>query len=279
MPINLDTVNAVFGKSLSTPDDVAAELAARAIVRHPIVNAEDHLYATIGPELTNLFFRPYTKKMWDMELSQTSASIVQRLKIRNDTDSRYFPDDVFQGLPKRGYTAMFGEMLKHRNINVTVNCAYEAGMEKSYDGCFNSMPIDEHFDFMLGELPYRSIKFHLIESPRDGSALHTTLNYTDDGPFTRETLWHNIAGLDVSPSNSTIATVEEPCDYKANCMERYYPVQTSDNRHGATYKKYKNLSEKLGRMQFIGRCGTYQYLDMHQVVNQALVSSQKWLES
>ncbi len=279
MPVNLDTVNAVFGKSLETPEDVLAELAARAIPRDPVSNAEDHLYATIGSELTNLFFRPYTKKMWGMELCQTAVSVVKRLRIRHDRDDRYFSDDIFQALPSEGYSAMFDRMLDHENIDIRLEYGYRSGMENSYDFCFNSMPIDEYFNFEFGELPYRSVKFHLIDRSRDSAESHTTLNYTDDEPFTRETLWHNISTLDVKPSSSVIATVEEPCDYKQNDMERYYPVKTADNRYEIILERYKSLSDAHKNMTFIGRCGTYQYLDMHQVVNQALTTSRKWLEA
>ena len=279
MPVNLDTVNAVFGTGLETPEEVAAALAARAIVRDPIVSAEDHLYAAIGPELTDLFFRPYTKKMWEMDLSQMAAAVVQRLQIRTDRETRYFPGDTFQAMPKDGYTRLFDRVLDHHGIRVRLGTAFERGMERDYDVCFNSMPIDEYFDFAFGELPYRSIRFHVEEHAFAQALPHATLNYTDAGPFTRETWWHNIAGHDVRSGPSVVRTIEEPCDYKANGLERYYPVKTSDGRYDAIYAKYKARAEGDGRMRFIGRCGTYQYLDMHQVINQSLAGVRKWLEA
>ena len=128
MPVNLDTVNAVFGTALETPEQVAAALAARAVPREAIVSAEDHLYATIGRELTDLFFRPYTKKMWAMDLSETAAAVVQRLQIRTDRDDRYFPNDSFQAMPAQGYTRLFERMLDHPGIEVRLQTAFERGM-------------------------------------------------------------------------------------------------------------------------------------------------------
>ena len=279
MPVNLDTVNAVFGTALETPAEVAAALAARAVRRDPIESAEDHLYATIGPELTDLFFRPYTKKMWAMDLSETAAAVVQRLQIRTDRDDRYFPGDTFQAMPAEGYTRLFERLLDHPRIHVRLCTAFTRGMEAGYGACFNSMPIDAYYDFAFGELPYRSIRFHLTESPRQAALPYATLNYTDAGPFTRETWWHNIAGHDVGNGPRVLRTVEEPCDYKDNGFERYYPVKTSDGRHDAIYKRYKARAAEEGTMHFIGRCGTYQYLDMHQVINQSLTNVHKWLET
>ena len=279
MPVNLDTVNAVFGTALETPAEVAAALAARAVPREAIVSAEDHLYSTIGRELTDLFFRPYTKKMWAMDLSETAAAVVQRLQIRTDRDDRYFPNDAFQAMPADGYTRLFERMLDHPRIDVRLSTGFERGMERDYDACFNSMPIDEYFGFVLGELPYRSIRFHLDECPRETALPYATLNYTDAGPTTRETWWHMIAGHDVRPGETVLKTVEEPCDYKANGLERYYPVKTSDGAYDEIYKRYKALAARDHSMQFIGRCGTYQYLDMHQVINQSLANVHKWLEA
>ena len=279
MPVNLDTVNAVFGTHIETPEEMARALAARAVPRHPILSAEDHLYANIGPELTDLFFRPYTKKMWAMDLSETAAAVVQRLQIRTDREDRYFPNEAFQAMPAEGYTRLFERVLDHSRIHVSLDTAFTRGMAQDYRACFNSMPIDEYFGCVFGELPYRSIRFHLSAHARKDALPYATLNYTDAGPTTRETWWHNIAGHDVREGKRVIRTIEEPCDYKDNGCERYYPMKTTDGRYDAIYKDYKALAAEDERMQFIGRCGTYQYLDMHQVINQSLTNVHKWLET
>ena len=276
-PVNLDTVNAVFNTNLINPDEVTAFLAPRVIKKDPIVSAEDHLYSHIGPELTDLFFRPYTKKMWNMDLSEVNADVVRRLQIRTDKESRYFPNDTFQAMPKDGYTAIFERIFDHPRINVEVNRPFSKEMLGSYDVCFNSMPIDEYYDFEFGELPYRSIRFHLNERAAKEAEQHPVINYTDHSPFTRETWWHLIAGHHVRVSAIVLQTIEEPCDYRDNELERYYPVKTSDGRYDSLYRRYAELTAKSDRVYFIGRCGTYQYLDMHQVINQCLVHVHKWL--
>jgi UDP-galactopyranose mutase len=265
-------------QNLQTSEEVATLLKSRAIVREPIASAEDHLFSYIGPELTNLFFRPYTKKMWDMDLSEVDAAVVRRLQIRTDRERRYFPGDTFQAMPAEGYTCLFERVLDHDNIHVRLGESFSPEVADRYDACFNSMPIDEYYGYDLGELPYRSIRFHLTEQPAAGASVHAVVNYTHDGPFTRETWWHNIAGHQPHPGNTVLRTVEEPCDYKDNNRERYYPVKTSDGRYDKLYQQYAERSSRNRHMNFIGRCGTYQYLDMHQVINQSLAGVTKWLE-
>ena len=280
LPVNLDTVNAVFGTDLTSPDQVAALLASKSVPREPVVSAEDHLYSHIGPELTNLFFRPYTLKMWAMDLTETDAAVVRRLQIRTDRDNRYFPGDTFQAMPADGFTRVFERILDHDRIGVRLGETFDAATTASrYDACFNSMPIDEYYGCDLGELPYRSIRFHLDEVAAKDAMPHAVVNYTDDGPTTRETWWHMIAGHDVSSGATKLRTIEEPCDYRDNGMERYYPVKTRDGRYDALYRRYSERAAGDTHMFFIGRCGTYQYLDMHQVINQSLLNVGRWLRA
>jgi UDP-galactopyranose mutase len=279
MPVNLDTVNHVFGTSLETAEEVRALLASKAVLREPVVSAEDHLLSNIGPELTDLFFRPYTLKMWGMDLQETDAAVVRRLQIRTDRDKRYFPNDSFQAMPADGYTRVFERILDHDRINVRLGHGFSKALAANYDVCFNSMPIDEYFDFALGELPYRSIRFHMTEVETKDAQQHAVINYTDTGPFTRETWWHNIVGHHQADTGRVIRTVEEPCDYRDNQLERYYPIKTSDNRYDTLYRRYAEMADASQHMNFIGRCGTYQYLDMHQVINQSLTNVQKWVEN
>lgn len=278
LPVNLDTVNGVFGLSLETEAEVRDQLEKVSIKKQTIDNAEDWLYANIGPELTNLFFRPYTKKMWQLDLTETDAKVVQRIKIRTDRNDLYFPEDAFQAMPTAGYTALFANILDHDFIDVRLSTEFESRMLADYDYCFNSMPIDEYFGCSHGELPYRSIRFQLTQELAQTAERHTTINYTDSGPYTRETWWHNIPAHRVFDTPLVLKTVEEPCDYKDNNFERYYPVKTSDGRYDRLYNLYFEDSKKVVGMQFIGRCGTYQYLDMHQVINQSLTNCHKWLE-
>ncbi len=279
LPVNRQTVNQVFDKAL--PDEAAVKAFLRSVAE-PIEtphNAAEYLRSQIGGVLTDLFFRPYTKKMWAMDLEEMSASVVQRIPIRFDDDDRYFPNDRFQLLPVRGYTAIFDAIFDHPNIKVSSKTSYERGMESGYAHCFNSMPIDEFFGFQLGELPYRSIRFHPRDQPTESPPAWAVTNYTDAGPFTRETYWHALPAHHVTPGAQVTVTVEEPCDYRDNYFERYYPVKTADNRFVVLYEQYKALSTDTPKMSFIGRCGTYQYLDMHQVINQSMAEAKRFLDS
>lgn len=277
MPVNLDTINAVFGLSLQGAGELDRFLAEISLRRDPIASAEDHLLSVVGPELTDLFFRPYTRKAWGMDLSELDASVIRRLQIRSDREDRYFPGDTFQAMPRDGYTAMFERIFDHPRISVETCRAFDPAMLEDCDHCFNSMPIDEYFGYVFGELPYRSIRFHLSVESADSDPGHVTINHTGDGAFTRETWWSRIPGHHPAPGPWVLRTLEEPCDYRENGMERYYPVKTHDGRYDAIYGRYQDLAGSMEGMTFIGRCGTYQYLDMHQVVNQSLAGVNKWL--
>jgi UDP-galactopyranose mutase len=279
LPINRRTINEVFGLRLDRPDAVRVFLQTQAEPRAVIRSAADHLVSQIGVTLTNLFFRPYTRKMWGLELEELDAAVVKRIPLRYDDEVRYFPDDTYQLLPRDGYTETFNVILDHPRIVVLLGTRFDPAMLAGYAHCFNSMPIDEFFQFDEGALPYRSIRFHHVEVPASYERGHTAVvNFTDDGPLTRETDWSRLPGHAAPASRRRTVTREEPCDYRDNDFERYYPIKTSDGRQEATYRSYKKRAEALGKMTFIGRCGTYQYLDMHQVINQSLVGAQAWLD-
>jgi UDP-galactopyranose mutase len=184
-------------------------------------------------------------------------------------------------LPRDGYTGLVGEILDHGNIEVMLRVGFDKDMLRNYDYCFNSMPIDEYFDFVFGPLPYRSIRFHHREEKRDPAAAGNTpvVNFSDASIYTRETDWSLLPGHLIRRGGSKTLTVEEPCDYADNGMERYYPVKTHDGRYQRVYDRYKKLADGEVNLTFIGRCGTYQYLDMHQVINQSLKGARAWAAS
>lgn len=278
LPVNRRTIETVFDTRLADADAVRAFLARQAIPNEAPANAAEYLNAQIGRTLTDLFFRPYTKKMWGYDLEEMAAAVVQRIPIRMDDEDRYFPNDRFQILPEKGYTHVFARILDHSGIRVSLGVGFDKAMLADYHHCFNSMPIDEYFEEALGPLPYRSIRFHHDEraiDDRRGTA--PTINFTDTGPITRETDWERLPLHRIEDRGRKTVTREEPCDYRDNGLERYYPVKTSDGRYDAVYRQYKALAEKDGRVTFIGRCGTYQYLDMHQVINQSLVSAHEFV--
>lgn len=216
-------------------------------------------------DIIDTFYRPYTRKMWGKPLEEVAPSIINRVPGRTDDEDRYFPTDTYQFMPKDGYKKLFDNMLNHDNINVRLLTRFDKSSEKSYDHVFNSMSIDEYYDYVHGTLDYRSIIFETMNISVPRVYPVTTVNFTHDGDATRVTEWKNIPGHGSNPYNTTI-TVEFPCNFTENSFERYYPM--SDEINKERYKKYASI--KNDRVTFIGRCGKYVYIDMDQAVNSAL---------
>lgn len=278
LPINRKTLAMVLGRPV--PDAAAATALLRSLAEDipDPKNAREYLLSRIGRELTELFFARYTRKMWGMELDEMDASVVRRIPLRFDDEDRYFPNDEFQALPTAGYTRLAETILDHPAISVSLGVSFRRTMLAGYGFAFLSCPIDEYFDFRLGALPYRSIRFHHQPLARSAvTATTATVNYTDEGPYTRTTYWHLLPAHDRTGTGAVTGTTEEPCDYRDNHYERYYPVKTADGRYQERYFRYAELAAREPNLLFIGRCGTYQYLDMHQVINQTLTTVEKWL--
>ncbi|CAO4153236.1 UDP-galactopyranose mutase [Methylorubrum extorquens] len=279
LPINLETLNTVFGVVLSDGAEAKAFLAGIARQIDNPANAAEYLSSRIGEKLTDLFFRPYTKKMWSFDLEDMSAAVVKRIPLHYDRSDTYFNTDELQMLPKEGYTKVFENIFDHDNITVQLKTKFRREQLHNFVHCFNAMPIDEYYDFRFGELPYRSIRFHHRTESFSVTPDWSVTNFTDDGPFTRETTWHALPNHLCENTGRITITTEEPCDYRDNHLERYYPVKTSDDRYGKVYQNYKELSEAdAASITFIGRCGTYQYLDMDQVINQSLTRVEAWID-
>lgn len=228
-------------------------------------------------KIVETFIRPYSEKMWNMKLEELDPNIMNRVPIRDDDNELYFPKDEYQLMPVGGYTEMFKKMLDHPNIEVKLRYSFNIACEAKYDYIFNSMPIDEYFDFEFGELPYRSIKFHTHSLPTPKLLPTAVVNFTHDGPYTRMTEWKNIP-LHGDNEKVTWITYEEPCDYKDNYMERYYPVKDISGKNREIYRLYAEKAKLKKNMEFIGRCGLYAYLDMDQAVASALACADRFLE-
>ena len=208
-----------------------------------------------------------------------AAAVVRRIPLRYTRVDTYFDDDHTQIMPRDGYTALFARIFAHPNIALSLDTPFDPAMRQGMHHTFNGMPIDEWFAFSEGELPYRSIRFHTRTDSDTAGQDWSVTNFTDSGPFTRETFWHRLPHHVVHETGRRTITKEEPCDYRDNALERYYPVKTSDGRYQAIYERYRELAARDAHMTFIGRCGTYQYLDMDQVINQSLVGAEKWLSA
>lgn len=121
--------------------------------------------------------------MWGLSIEDLDPSILSRVPITSDTPDDYFPHETFVGFPIRGYTQFVGEILRHKSISVALASPYHYGQEEAFDFCFNAKPIDEYFDFQLGHLPNRSIRFHHFDLPAPRILSFSVINFTHDGPM------------------------------------------------------------------------------------------------
>jgi UDP-galactopyranose mutase len=223
-------------------------------------------------EIIDVFYKPYTKKMWNMELEDLDPSIKDRVKPRDDLNEFYFPNDKYQALPLNGYSTLISNMLEHNDIDIRLNLEFQKDDENHFDYIFNSMPIDEYFEFEHGELPYRSIKFAHRTTSEYVHSEASVVNLTSEYGPTRITDWSKFPN---SFGKNPMFTEEYPCDYRENGMERYYPVKDIDGNNRKTYEKYKQMVNK-DKMTFIGRCGQYVYIDMDMAVNSSLQLAKKF---
>jgi UDP-galactopyranose mutase len=222
--------------------------------------------AKAGRELYETFFRGYTKKQWGCEPSQLAPSVCGRIPLRTNCDDRYF-SDRFQQMPAAGYTPMFERMLAQPTVEVCTGTEFDdVRNELAYGHLVYTGPIDSFFGYRFGELPYRSLEFRTETHPTpDGSLLLpcATVNYPSlDVPWTRMTEYRHMTGQ--RRHHATTLHVEYP---RAQ-GDPYYPIPSPETRE--LYKRYEALADTLDNVTFVGRLARYQYLNMDQVVAQAL---------
>lgn len=307
LPINPETIEKVFGHRFHqwVIDNGWADSAyygggrlgshaaflETLVEHHPeVTNSRQHIENSVGKELCDLFFAPYTAKMWGLELEELPSSVAARIPTNVESGSDlYFPKDTHQCLPKDGYTVMFERIFDHPNITVETNVDRKTYMSMVcdvlpgravFDHIFTSEPIDTAYDECFGALPWRSVKMDTVTLPLVNVLPTATVNFTHDAECTRVTEWKKLPGHGANDAFTTL-TFEKPCDYSENHMERYYPVKTSqaDCPNIALYKKYKGWAEKDPTVTFIGRCGMYVYQDMHAVISTTLAIVNKFLET
>ena len=269
MPINRTTINELYGLDLRTDEDVEAFYAERREPVELMRTSEDAVVAKVGRELYELFFRGYTRKQWERDPSELHASVCARIPIRTDTDDRYFTDR-FQKMPRDGYTRMFERILD--GIDVRLGTSYEdVKDEVAADHLVWTGPVDEFFGHRFGRLPYRSLEFQLRNEPTpDGGFLQPVASINEprfETPYTRTTEFRHMTGQADHPS-STVAV-----EYPRTEGDPYYPVPNDEAR--ALYKRYEALAAARDDVTFVGRLARYQYLNMDQVVGQALATYER----
>lgn len=264
-PVNRETLNQVYDLDLSTSEEVEAFYDS---VRVPISiprNAEDVILAKVGRDLYERFFRGYTKKQWGMDPAELRPSVTERIPIRTGCDDRCF-SDMYQVLPKHGYSRMFERMLSHPNIELLLNTDYHrVASEIRYRLLVYTGRIDRFFDQKFGALRYRSLRFVHQYFPCEYVLPVGQLNYPNQYDFTRVTESKHLTG---QIHFGTTLTYEYPRWPEDDSYEDFYPVPTEANER--LYRKYAEEARKLKSVIFCGRLAEYRYYNMDQVVARAL---------
>ena len=278
LPFNMYTFNKMWG--VITPQEAAAKIEEQrkaANITEP-KNLEEQAISLIGTDIYEKLVKGYTEKQWGRPCTELPAFIIKRLPVRFTFDNNYF-NALYQGIPVGGYTKMVANMLE--GIPVELNVDYlekKDELDALADKVIYTGPIDAYFGFSLGTLEYRSVRFEneLLDIPNfQGNA---AVNYTDrETPWTRiiEHKWFEF-GKDENGNDlpKTVISREYSSEWKPG-DEPYYPV--NDEKNGALYAKYKELSEKESKVIFGGRLGEYKYYDMDAVIASALAMSKKEL--
>ncbi|MBV8820196.1 MAG: UDP-galactopyranose mutase [Acidobacteriaceae bacterium] len=261
VPINLDTVNQLYGKNLDSRQ-LEEFFEALAEKREMIRTSEDVVLSRVGRELYEKMFRGYTRKQWGLDPSQLDASVIARIPVRTNRDDRYFTD-TYQAMPLRGYTHMFENMLDHPNIEVCLGTDYRDVVKSvAFRNLVYTGPIDEYFNCRFGKLPYRSLEFKHETIEKDVFQPAPVVNYPSESvPYTRITEFKYLTGQHHSKTSIVY-------EYPRAEGDPYYPVPRPENN--ALYKKYQALADATPGVHFVGRLATYKYYNMDQIVAQAL---------
>lgn len=262
IPINLDTINRLYGLNLDS-EGMEQFLASQREDVSEMRSAEDVVLGSVGRELYEKFFRSYTRKQWGVDPSELSRSVTARIPTRTNRDDRYFTDS-FQSMPAGGYTRMFQRMLAHPNIKVMLQTDYrDVRNVIPFRRLVYTGPVDEFFDFRLGRLPYRSLRFEHVTLNRAQFQPVAVVNYTQTEAYTRITEYKHMTGQYHPQTSLTY-------EYPTSVGDPYYPVPRAENE--ALYKRYEALAAQEPCVLFAGRLATYRYYNMDQVIGQALAA-------
>ena len=269
IPINIDTVNRLYGLNL----DETTIQAFYDEVREPrsvLKTSEDVVINAVGRDLYEKFFKNYTLKQWGLDPSQLSVSVAARIPTRTNRDDRYFTD-TFQHMPLHGYTRMFKNMLDHPNIRVEVDVDFFKIRNKvNAKHIVYTGPIDAYFDYCFGKLPYRSLRFeHLHLKDINCYQQVGTVNFPNDYEYTRITEFKHVTGQ-ICGGTSLVR------EYPQAEGDPYYPVPRPENE--ALFKRYEALARREENVTFVGRLAQYRYYNMDQCVGAALKASEGILE-
>lgn len=260
IPINLDTVNTLYGLSLNS-EQLVEWFSARAEKVESLRTSEDVVVSVVGRDLYQKFFQGYTRKQWGLDPSELDKSVTARVPIRTNRDDRYFGDE-YQYMPRHGYHRLFEKMLHNSNIHIMTKTDYRDIRDHvPYKRVIYTGPIDEYFDFRFGRLPYRSLRFEHVTHDQPCYQPVAVVNYPQTHDYTRITEYKHLTGQEHSKTTLTY-------EYPSNTGDPFYPIPNAANQE--QFKEYERLALATPDVWFVGRLATYRYYNMDQVVGQAL---------
>lgn len=272
LPFNMYTFNKMWG--VVTPEEAAAKIEEQkeeAGITEP-QNLEEQAISLVGRDIFEKLVKGYTEKQWGRDCKDLPAFIIKRLPVRLTFDNNYF-NALYQGIPMGGYTKLVSNLLSGIEIRLNVDYLKQKDeLDALADKVIYTGPIDEYFDYQIGALEYRSVRFdtEVLDIPNfQGNA---AVNYTD-----RETPWTRIIEhkwFEFGAQEKTVISREYSSEWKLG-DEPYYPV--NDERNEELYKQYKKLAENEKNIIFGGRLGEYKYYDMDAVIASALQLCEKEL--
>lgn len=268
LPFNMNTFNKLWG--VITPEEAQAKInEQRGQITGEPQNLEEQAIALVGQDVYEKLIKGYTEKQWGKSAKELPAFIIRRLPLRFTYDNNYFKDP-HQGIPIGGYTQIVDKMLDHPNIQVTLNADFFDKKEeylRDYDRIIYTGQIDQFFDFKLGMLEYRSLRFETEVIDVANYQGNAVVNYTDhETPYTR-IIEHK--HFEFGQQDKTVITREYSKEWEPG-DEPYYPVNDANNN--ALYDQYVALSKDYPKVHFGGRLGQYKYYNMDQVIRAALDS-------
>lgn len=261
-PINLLTLAQFFKKEKLTPEQGQALLdEVREKIPNP-TNSEEFVLSRVGREMYEAFYLNYTLKQWDMHPKDLATSVCGRIPVRFNEDCRYV-DHHYQLTPKNGFTALFENMISHKNIEQRLNTDFQSLPEKTPIVIYTG-PIDEYFHYCYGKLAWRSLEFEFKEYKKEFVQPNVQINYPNEHAYTRTV---EIKHVTKQTHPHTVISYEYP---KAE-GDPYYPIPTETNHE--MYEKYRLLAEKEtleNNVYFCGRLAEYKYFNTDEVIENAL---------
>ena len=271
LPFNMYTFNKMWG--VVTPEEAAAKIEEQrkaAGITEP-KNLEEQAISLVGTDIYEKLIKGYTQKQWGRPCTELPAFIIKRLPVRLTFDNNYF-NALYQGIPVGGYTRMVQNMLSGIEVQLGVDYLKDkAKWDQMAEKVIYTGPTDAYFDYCLGNLEYRSVRFETEVLDKPNFQGNAAVNYTDaETPWTRiiEHKWFEF-GKDENGNDlpKTVISREYSSEWKPG-DEPYYPV--NDEKNSSLYAKYKKLADKEEKVVFGGRLGEYKYYDMDQVIAAAL---------